>query len=151
MLHDPIFAAPVDEIRAQDAWNLLRGTPGAVLIDVRSRPEWSFCGMPDLSDIGRDLVCVEWQTWPNMTPNLGFLADLRDQTGPHISPHLVFLCRIGGRARSAAREVARQLAERGLMTRITVVAGGFEGEMNADGQRGTVNGWKAEGLPWRQT
>jgi len=31
------------------------------------------------------------------------------------------------------------------------VAGGFEGDLDGDGHRGSQNGWKASGLPWRQT
>ena len=30
------------------------------------------------------------------------------------------------------------------------VADGFEGPVDAEGHRGHVAGWKAEGLPWRQ-
>ena len=30
------------------------------------------------------------------------------------------------------------------------VAGGFEGDPDDQGHRGTVNGWKVDGLPWRQ-
>ena len=30
------------------------------------------------------------------------------------------------------------------------VADGFEGPPDGDGHRGTVAGWKADGLPWRQ-
>ena len=30
------------------------------------------------------------------------------------------------------------------------LADGFEGPIDAEGHRGTVAGWKAEGLPWRQ-
>jgi rhodanese-related sulfurtransferase len=31
------------------------------------------------------------------------------------------------------------------------VANGFEGQIDAAGHRGTLNGWKAEDLPWRQS
>ena len=31
------------------------------------------------------------------------------------------------------------------------VAGGFEGDRNGDGHRGSSNGWKAAGLPWLQS
>ena len=31
------------------------------------------------------------------------------------------------------------------------VAGGFEGPRDAEGHRGTVEGWKAAGLPWVQS
>ena len=30
------------------------------------------------------------------------------------------------------------------------IEGGFEGDVGEDGHRGTVNGWKAAGLPWFQ-
>jgi len=30
------------------------------------------------------------------------------------------------------------------------VADGFEGPVDQEGHRGTVAGWKADGLPWRQ-
>ena len=30
------------------------------------------------------------------------------------------------------------------------VAGGFEGDIDGEGHRGHVNGWKAANLPWRQ-
>jgi hypothetical protein len=30
------------------------------------------------------------------------------------------------------------------------IAGGFEGNLDGNGHRGNVNGWKASGLPWRQ-
>jgi rhodanese-related sulfurtransferase len=31
------------------------------------------------------------------------------------------------------------------------IAGGFEGDPDGMRHRGLVNGWKAEGLPWRQS
>jgi hypothetical protein len=31
------------------------------------------------------------------------------------------------------------------------VATGFEGSPDAEGHRGTVDGWKVEGLPWVQS
>jgi rhodanese-related sulfurtransferase len=35
-------------------------------------------------------------------------------------------------------------------TRAFNVSGGFEGNLDGEGHRGGVNGWKASGLPWRQ-
>lgn len=145
-----ICAAAVDEVTPSEAWDALCDTDGAILVDVRSRPEWSFSGMPDLSAIGRDVWTVEWQTWPDMTPNLGFLSDLERQMGSERPTRLFFMCRMGNRAVAAARAVAKQMHERGVDLHITNVTGGFEGDHNASGQRGQVNGWKAAGLPWRQ-
>lgn len=31
------------------------------------------------------------------------------------------------------------------------VTNGFEGPLNQHGHRGTSHGWKADGLPWKQT
>ena len=107
--------------------------------------------MPDLAEIGRAVLTVEWQTWPEMSVNLSFLSDLQDQMGPMPPQRLFFLCRTGGRSIAAAREVAKQLHRRGINLHITNIAEGFEGEKNAQGQRGKIGGWKAAGLPWRHS
>jgi len=31
------------------------------------------------------------------------------------------------------------------------IAGGFEGDLDRERHRGSKNGWKAAGLPWKQT
>lgn len=145
-----VSAALVDEVLPEQAWDILQTTEGAVLVDVRSRPEWSFAGMPDLSDIGREVWTVEWQTWPEMTPNLGFLSDLEVQMGGVRPTRMFFMCRMGSRALSAAQAVAKQMHQRGINLHITNISGGFEGDRNDSGQRGKLNGWKAAWLPWRQ-
>lgn len=141
----------VDETTPEDAWNALAVDEHAVLVDVRARPEWSFCGMPDLADLGREVWTVEWQTWPDMTPNLGFLADLDVQMGDQVPSRMFFLCRAGPRSIAAARATAKQLHARGVNVHITNIAEGFEGTRDESGQRGKLNGWKAAGLPWRQS
>lgn len=146
-----LLSVVVDEATPEDCWNALCIDEHAALVDVRSRPEWSFSGMPDLSEVNRQLLTVEWQTWPEMSANLGFISDLQDQMGPTPPQRLFFLCRNGGRSIHAAREVAKQLHRRGINLHITNVVEGFEGEKDANGQRGKVNGWKAAGLPWRHS
>lgn len=145
------LSAIVDEATPEDAWNALAIDDDAVLVDVRSRPEWSFAGMPDLSELGREVWTVEWQTWPDMTQNLGFLTDLDAQMGDEVPSRMFFLCRAGPRSLAAARATAKQLHSRGINVHITNVAEGFEGAQNDSGQRGTLSGWKAAGLPWRQS
>lgn len=145
------LSAFVDETTPEDAWNSLATDEGAVLVDVRSRPEWSFSGMPDLAELGREVWTVEWQTWPDMTPNLGFLSDLEQQMGDQVPPRMFFMCRAGPRSIAAATATAKQLHARGINVHITNIAEGFEGEKDANGQRGTVTGWKAAGLPWRHS
>jgi adenylosuccinate synthase len=45
---------------------------------------------------------------------------------------------------------AGQAAQAAVTPHAFNVADGFEGPVDAEGHRGTVAGWKAEGLPWRQ-
>ena len=145
-----VSVAQVDEATPTEAWTALSQIEDAVLVDVRSRPEWNFAGMPDLSTIGRDVWTVEWQTWPEMAPNLGFLSDLTERMGDQLPSRMFFMCRMGSRAAAAARAVAKQMHDRGKNLHITNIAHGFEGDQDANGQRSKTNGWKADGLPWRQ-
>ena len=46
--------------------------------------------------------------------------------------------------------VAAQAAQAAGFPHAFNVADGFEGPVDAACHRGTVAGWKAEGLPWRQ-
>ncbi|MDP5219860.1 rhodanese-like domain-containing protein [Ruegeria sp. 2205SS24-7] len=140
----------VDELHPLEVWDALKAIPDAVMVDVRTHPEWHFVGRPDLSSIDRRLLCVEWHIWPRMTQNLGFLSDLLDDLGDEMPARLFFLCRAGPRAISAADEFSRQMQARGVSVHCTNVAFGMEGEMNAQGHRGLVNGWKKAGLPWKQ-
>jgi rhodanese-related sulfurtransferase len=133
------------DINAAEAWEKLQTDPRAQLVDVRTMAEWNFVGLPDLSGLGRRVHCVEWQSFPTGAPNPGFLAEalalLVDKSAP-----VLLLCRSGARSRAAA--IA--LTEAGCQQAFNI-AGGFEGDRDGQGHRGTVDGWKATGLPWRQS
>ena len=43
---------------------LVAMSKGAVLIDVRTKPEWQFVGIPDLSGIGKRVAPVSWRAVP---------------------------------------------------------------------------------------
>lgn len=132
----------------KEAWETLASEPGAILVDVRTTAEWSFVGVPDLSQTKGLLLRVEWQSYPSMQVNPAFV-DTLDQAieaaGADADAPIFFLCRSG--ARSAAAAAA--MTEAGY-SRCFNVAGGFEGARDAEGHRGTVEGWKADGLPWVQ-
>jgi hypothetical protein len=40
---------------------------GSQLIDVRTRAEWAYVGIPDLGLLGKRAVLIEWQTFPDQT------------------------------------------------------------------------------------
>ena len=120
---------------------MLRDNPAASLVDVRTDAEWRFVGLPDLTGVGREPVCISWVD-TNGTVNHDFAAQLaaRVPAGP-----VLFLCRSGNRSIAAA-----QLATAAGVTPAYNVLDGFEGNLDAAGHRG-VTGWKAVGLPWTQS
>jgi len=137
------------DIDAAAAWALLEREPKAQLVDVRTVAEWNFVGLPDLSPLGRKVHCVEWQQFPSMAPNPDFVGEAStalQAAGADPQTPVLFLCRSGARSRAAA--IA--LTEAGFGQAFNI-AGGFEGDLDGARHRGAVNGWKAAGLPWRQS
>jgi rhodanese-related sulfurtransferase len=127
-----------------EAYELLAADPDAVLVDVRTRAEWAYVGLPDLGDLGKDVVRVEWTRYPDGAPNRAFLEELA-AAGVDPERPVVFLCRSGVRSVAAA-----EAATRAGYTRAFNVTEGFEGPLDAEGHRGG-RGWRAAGLPWRQS
>ena len=132
------------DITPQEAWKLLAADPSAVLVDCRTEAEWRFVGVPDLAELRRDVVYVEWDK-SNGSHNDGFIDDL---TGAGVTPGerpVIFLCRSGNRSIGAAIAAT----EAGIAPSYNVLDG-FEGNLDENGHRGAT-GWKAVGLPWTQT
>lgn len=141
----------IGEIEPDAAFNMLRSGEKALLIDVRTRAEWSFVGLPDLKDAGTTPVLIEWQSFPDMAVNLAFPAEaLKAITGAGAETAM-FLCRSGARSLHAAMATAEAASQEGVTVRCLNIRGGFEGDHGPDGHRGAVNGWKALALPWRQS
>ena len=67
---------PVDAVDVETTWESLVSRPGAQLIDVRTRAEWTYVGIPDLGAIGKRAVLVEWQTFPDQTVDPRFVERL---------------------------------------------------------------------------
>lgn len=141
---------PVSEADPVSAWKVLESEPDSALVDVRTRAEWSFVGTPDLSPIGKEVILLEWRQFPQLTVNPAFVDQLLSRLDP-LPGQILFICRSGGRSMEAAQAVADRLATLGIPARCVNVVEGFEGQLDAEGHRGTVNGWKARGLPWRQS
>lgn len=136
------------DLLPEEAWNLLAEEPKALLVDVRTSAEWTFVGLPDLSAVGKEPMLIPWQELPDMALNPDFgqmIERVSAAKGMDRANPLIFLCRSGARSRAAAIEMTR----RGYSSCFNL-AGGFEGDLDPMGHRGTRNGWKASGLPWRQ-
>ena len=137
------------DLSVAEAWDVLKDNPKAQLVDVRTQAEWSFVGLPDLSSLNRGVHCIEWQSFPAMSANPDFAAEADAAVtgaGAGKDAPILFLCRSGARSRAAA--IAMTSAG---YARAYNVAGGFEGDLDPARHRGTKNGWKAQGLPWKQT
>jgi rhodanese-related sulfurtransferase len=140
-------ARPADgyagDVTPQQAWDLLQSDPTAVLVDVRTDAEWRFVGVPDLSSTGREPVLTQWVDVAGR-PNPSFVADLA-AAGLTPARPVVFLCRSGARSIGAARAATAA----GLGPAYNVLEG-FEGALDAAAHRGS-DGWRAAGLPWKQS
>lgn len=141
----------VIEVSPQQAWSGLQNTTDTVLVDVRTRPEWSFIGIPDLAAIGKQVILLEWRKYPDMSVNDGFIADLLEQFEGSVPSEIYFLCRSGVRSLEAANVVHQALSASGHTAQCVNVLEGFEGDLNLTKHRGLTNGWKARGLAWGQT
>jgi rhodanese-related sulfurtransferase len=136
-------ASYAGDVAPEDAYAALAAEEDAVLVDVRTAAEWSYVGLPDLSPIGKRVVCVEWQRFPDGAVNGDFVEQLQDAGLPDGAP-IYFICRSGVRSIAAAKAATRA----GLGPAYNVLEG-FEGPHDEHGHR-AVAGWKNAGLPWRQ-
>lgn len=138
----------IEDVPVEEVWAHLAADANAVLIDVRTRAEWAFVGLPDLTSIGKRVLTVEWQTSPENQVDEAFperLAKVLDAAGASQDSELFFICRSGARSRMAAEAMASA-----GYRRCRNVADGFEGPLDANRHRGRVAGWKAAGLAWVQ-
>lgn len=136
------------DISPLSAWEILQSEADAVLVDVRTNAEWAFVGVPDLTALEKEILLMQWQVFPQMARDSAFnekLDGMLRECRTGMDSAVVFICRSGARSRDAAIS----LTGAGYR-RCYNLAGGFEGDLDANGHRGNVNGWKFAGLPWRQ-
>ena len=132
------------DITPREAWELLSDNPEAVLVDCRTSAEWKWVGVADVSGLGRDVVYIEWNS-ADGAHNEAFVDELvANGVTPGERP-VVFLCRSGNRSIGAAEAATAA----GIAPSYNVLDG-FEGNLDENGHRGAT-GWKAVGLPWRQS
>lgn len=135
------------DVSCQKTWESLAGSDKAALVDVRTRQEWERIGVPDLSQLGKSPLFVEWQRAPDMQINPQFAetvdGELRARGIGHDDP-VYFICRSGARSKGAAAA----LTALGYRRAYNVEAG-FEGDPDASGERANINGWQHDGLPFK--
>lgn len=147
-MSDPGADRAVDDVDIAQAWEGLTSKPRSQLVDVRTRAEWTYVGIPDLASVGKRAVLVEWQTFPDQSVDPRFVERLAGELkalGVQLDDDLYFICRSGSRSLAAAKA----LAAAGYRS-CHNIGSGFEGPLDDLRHRGSIAGWKAEGLPWLQ-
>jgi rhodanese-related sulfurtransferase len=138
-----VGSAYVGDVLSSEIWQYLQENH-AFIVDVRTNPELKFVGTPDLTNTKTRLISLEWLRYPDFEANPHFITDImrliQDETAS-----IFFLCKTGGRSAMAANAAA-QFGYKDCFN----IMHGFEGDHDENLHRGSVNGWKAEGLPWKQ-
>jgi rhodanese-related sulfurtransferase len=137
----------VKEISPQQAWEILEAEPQAVLLDVRTSMEYEYVGHP------LNALHVPWMDAPDWNIDTGFVDKVRqalvkktDSDQERESIPILAICRSGKRSQAAAEELARQ-----GFANLYNIEDGFEGDLDNNKQRNTINGWRFADLPWEQS
>ncbi|WP_312528840.1 rhodanese-like domain-containing protein [Comamonas sp.] len=125
------------DIGARLAWHWVQNQQ-AVLVDVRTDAERAWVGQVP------GAVAIAWKQWPDMAMNPDFDAQLLALAQRAPGAKIVLLCRSGVRSVAAAQRASQ------LGLDAYNILQGFEGDANAQGQRGQLGGWRYQGLPWSQ-
>ncbi len=123
------------------------------LIDVRSKPEWSFVGTPDSTYMKNEVIFCEWAFYPLIERNPNFENEIFSKLDFKQTKNLFFICRSGVRSFHAANSIQFLINKKSeLKDNINCinVKFGFEGDLSKDNRRGNLNGWKFSNLPWKQ-
>lgn len=139
-------------LTAPEAYEMKQNNEDILFIDVRTRGEVAFLGMPANVDANIPYMVVEdWQEWNDekhnfkLSPNSNFLPYFNEfvqSKGLNKDSGIILICRSGNRSARAVN----LLAQVGY-SRVYTVTDGFEGDKDKNGHP-TVNGWKNSGLPW---
>jgi rhodanese-related sulfurtransferase len=124
-------------VTPQEAW-ALKQSGAADIVDVRTKAEYEYVGRIPSTTL------VEWRRLGDSQPNPRFMEELGAQYAPQRP--LLFLCRSAVRSHNAAA-----LAAKNGYGHAYNILEGFEGDLDHDGHRGTLGGWRKAGLPWEQS
>lgn len=137
----------IKEISPQQAWEILEAGPQAILLDVRTSMEYEYVGHP------LNALHIPWMDAPGWNIDAGFVDKVRQamlkRTGSDQgleSIAILAICRSGTRSRAAAEELARQGFDN-----LYNIEDGFEGDLDNNKHRNTINGWRYVDLPWEQS
>jgi rhodanese-related sulfurtransferase len=124
-------------LKPAEALEFLQHHPQAVFVDCRSEMEYLFVGHP------KGAQHVAWNDGPDWEVNPHFVGQVKKVAS--MNRPVILICRSGHRSVDAGLA----LEEAGFKE-VYNVLDGFEGPLDDDHHRGTLGGWRKEGLPWEQ-
>ena len=123
-----------------ETWAFLQANHQALFVDVRMEIEYLYVGHPP------GVVHVPWYEYPEMQVHpQAFVEQVRREAAGDPSRPVVLICRSGKRTVEAGHAL-----EAAGFNEVVNVLHGFEGELDEHFQRGRLNGWRHDGLPWEQ-
>jgi rhodanese-related sulfurtransferase len=131
-----------NELSPKDVYHALAENENSLLIDCRTRAEWVYVGIPDISQTKGQLALIEWSDITGQQ-NLNFADQCREQASANTE--IFVICRSGVRSAAACMS----LVQNGF-AKVFNVRGGFEGDLDNQNHRSLTNGWKYHQLPWHQ-
>ena len=134
----------VKNITSIECFNKLSEISNSYLIDIRTKPEWEFIGVPDLSSLNKKTIFIAWNEYPEMNINKYFIDQVVGENIEKID-NIFLICRSGKRSFQAAKHLTLF-----GYNHCYNISDGFEGDKNKLNQRSTINGWKYNNLPWQQ-
>ena len=112
---------------------------GAILVDVRSEVEHKFVGRVPGS------ILIPWLDFPDWEIDEVQFVSAFQRFNIDKNAEIVLICRSGYRSADAGK----CLINNGF-TNVAHVVSGFEGDLDENDQRGNLNGWRHDGMPWEQ-
>jgi rhodanese-related sulfurtransferase len=130
----------MEHLTPRQAHALLTSEPQALLIDIRMEIEYMYVGHVPGS------LNIPWYEYPDLTPDpKTFLQAVERAVRGDKGRQVLLICRSAKRTLPAGAEL-----EQAGFTRVINILHGFEGELDENMHRGTLSGWRHDGLPWQQ-
>ena len=89
-------------INSLECYSKLSETLNSYLIDVRTKPEWEFIGVPNLFSINKKVLFISWHVYPEMKTNSRFENEII-KSNIKTNDKLFLICRSGSRSLNAAK------------------------------------------------
>lgn len=126
-------------LQAEREQRAARGEEPPLFVDVRMEIESLYVGRPP------GVENIPWYEYPDLTPDPARFASAVEQEAGGKHRPILLICRSGKRTLDAG-----QALEAAGFSEVAHVVHGFEGELNDDFKRSSLNGWRHDGLPWEQ-